>query len=122
MESNDLRQSLREAERGEAATWIDYPPTPRWWSPMFGLWSAVFALNVGYVDGWVGGVVNLVLAALMGGVIVWQRRRRGTFPTGRPPRELRAAFVGLFVGAAAIALVSWLVGELVAVWTAAVVA
>lgn len=122
MESNELRQSLLDAERGEAAAWIDYPPTPRWWSPMFGVWAAVFAVGVGLLHGVLGALVNLLLAAFMGGVIGWQRRVRGTFPTGRPPRELNASFVGLFGGAAVVALVSWLVGVQVAVWAAAVVA
>lgn len=122
MESNELRQSLLDAERGEAAAWIDYPPTPRWWSPMFGVWAAVFAASTGYVRGLPGALVTLVLAAFMGGVIGWQRRVRGTFPTGRPPRELTASFLGLFAGAAVIALLAWLVGVQVAVWAAAVVA
>ena len=122
MESNELRESLREAERGKASTWIDYPPTPRWWAPMFGVWAAVFTANEGYVGGLPGALVTLVLAAFMGGVIGWQRRVRGTFPTGRPPRELNASLLGLFAGAAVIALVAWLVAVQVAVWAAVVVA
>jgi hypothetical protein len=120
MESDDLRQSLREAERGEAATWIDYPPTPRWWAPMFGVWAAVLAANIGYVGGLVGALVTLALAAFMGGVIGWQRRVRGTFPTGRPPRELNGSMFRLMGGAAVLAVAAWAIGALVAVWLAVV--
>ena len=122
MESNELRESLRETERGEASTWIDYPPTPRWWAPMFGAWSAVLAANLGYVGGLVGALVSLALAAFMGGVIGWQRRVRGTFPTGRPPRELNRSMLLLAGGAAAIGVAAWLIGALVAVWLAVVLA
>jgi hypothetical protein len=122
MESNELRESLREAERGEASTWIDYPPTPRWWAPMFGAWSAVLAANIGYVGGPVGALVSLALAAFMGGVIAWQRRVRGTFPTGRPPRELNRSLLLLAGGAAAIGMAAWLIGATVAVWLAVVLA
>lgn len=111
MESSELRESLRGAERGEAATWIDYPPTPRWWLPMYGVWAFVFALNVGYLDGLAQALVSLVMAAFMGGVIGWARRYRGTFPSGKAPREFRWSFAGLFGGALVVAGLAWLVGE-----------
>lgn len=120
MESKDLRHALHEAERGEAATWIDYPPTPRWWAPMFGVWSAVLTLTVGLLDGLASAFGNLVLVACMGVVIGWQRRYRGTYPQGHAPREFSPAFAVLFGGALVVALLGWLVTVMVSVWLAAV--
>jgi hypothetical protein len=122
MESDELRQHLLEAERGEAAAWIDYPPTPRWWAPLFGVWTALFTLDTGFNDGLLQALGNLVLAAVMGGVIAWSRRWRGTYPRGRAPREFNPAFLGLFAGTALVAGAAWAIGATVSVWLAAVVA
>jgi hypothetical protein len=122
MESDEFRQSLREVERGEASTWIDYPPVPAWWAPFFGLWTFVFGLNLAYVEGPTASLVDLALVVVTLGLVAWQRRTRGTYPTRRMPRELVPSLVGLLLGVAAIGLLGWLVGFLTAGWVAAIVA
>ena len=122
MESDEIREALREADRAEAAPWIDYPATPRWWPVLFGAWACVFALNVGYVDGLPQALGSIVLAALMGVAAGWATRRRGTYPRGRAPRELRASFGVLFGGALVIAALGWLIASLITPWPAALVA
>lgn len=122
MESDDIRATLREADRAAAAPWIDYPPTPRWWAPLFGIWTLLFGLNIGYVDHLAQAVGSLVLALSMGALVGWQRSIRGTYPTGRAPREFRASMTVLFVGALVLGAIGWLVATLSAPWVGAVVA
>jgi len=117
-----LQQQLHEIERGESASWIVYPPTPWWWPVSFGLWAAVFTLVVSQLDGFVESISLLGLVALMGLAMVWDRRRRGTYPSGSPPRELWPAIAGLTVGAAVVAGLAWLAGEQLSVWLAVAVA
>lgn len=125
METNprdDLQEQLHEIERGESASWVVYPPTPAWWAIGFGLWAAALALTIGWLGGILQALVELGLIAVMGGVMAWDRRRRGTYPTGRPPRELRAT-IGLFVlGAIVVGGVAWFVGAQFSVGLAAVIA
>ena len=126
MESNggpdSVRQQLHEIDRGEAASWVVYPPTPVWWSVSFGLWAATFALVVGLLDGAVQSFAQLGLVLLLVLVMAWDRRRRGTYPSGRPPRELNGPILRLALGAPAVAALAWLAGEQVGVWLAAGVA
>lgn len=122
MESDEIREAMLEADRAAAAPWVEYPPTPRWWPYLFAAWTLVFALNIGYVDGLPQALGTLLLAIVMGVVTGWQRLRRGTYPTGRGPRELRASFVYLIVGAGVIALVAWLTSMTVAPWLGAIAA
>ena len=126
MESDDtrahLREALRMADRAEAAPWTDYPPTPRWWPPLFALWTLAFGLEIGYLDGLSQALTTLALAALMGVVIGWQRAYRGTYPTACAPREFRASLVGLVAGALVIVLLARLLGLAVAPWLGAVLA
>ena len=44
----DPYQQLAEAERAAAAPYVDYPPTPAWYAPAVGAWSAavVAALTI----------------------------------------------------------------------------
>ena len=38
-------------ERGEAASWVVYPPSPRWWPFLFGVWTFAYALALGLLEG-----------------------------------------------------------------------
>ena len=125
MESNEnraLHEQIREIERGEAAAWVVYPPTPVWYPVGFGLWAATLALAIGLLEGFPQAAAQLGLIALMGALMAWDRRRRGTYPTGRPPRELHGAILRMVLGAAAVSGLAWWVGEQVDVWLAAGVA
>ena len=45
MESNEsARDLLREADRAEAAPWVDFPPTPAWYPASVGIWGAALTL------------------------------------------------------------------------------
>ena len=117
-----LAEQLREIERGESASWVVYPPTPIWWPVGFGLWAAALALAIGLLDGLVQALAQLGLTLLMVGVMAWDRRRRGTFPSGQPPRELVPPMVRMVAGAAVVAGLAWWAGETVDVWLAAAIA
>ena len=119
---NELQQQLHEIERGEYASWVVYPRTPAWWAVAFGLWAAALALTVGRLEGIVQALIELGLIAVMGGAMVWDRRRRGTYPTGRPPRELRPAIGRLVLGAIVVGGVAWLVGAQLSVGLAVIIA
>jgi hypothetical protein len=126
MESDSRRDSVREQlsemERGELVSWVVYPPTPAWWAPFFGLWAAVLTLVIGLLDDVVLALAQLALVSVMFVVIAWDRRRRGTYPSGLPPRAFTAAVLWLVVGAAAVAGLAVLVAVYGSVWVAAVVA
>lgn len=120
MESTqELRERQRVAERAAAAPYVDYPPDPGWYAPLFGVWAAVFVLVVGLVDSpeWRSGGL-LVLALACGVIIGWQRRRRGTWPRGKPPAEIRRVGIAFVIGAAVVigvgALLLWLTPTAVA--------
>ncbi len=72
--------------------------------------------------GVVQALIELGLIAVMGGAMAWDRRRRGTYPTGRPPRELRPAIGILVLGAIVVGGVAWFVGAQLSVGLAAIVA
>ncbi len=109
-------------ERGELVSWVVCPPTPAWWAPGFGLWAAALALAIGLLDGVVQSLAQLGLILILFLVIAWDRRRRGTYPNGRPPRDLLWVIGGLVLGAALTSVVAWVVGELVSAWVAAAIA
>lgn len=118
-----LQEQLHEIERGESASWVVYPPTPFWWAPAFGLWSAALALVVGLLDGIVESLALLGLVAVMFLAMAWDRRRRGTYPSGRPPRELRPAIARLVLGAVVVGGAAWIVGVQVGLgWAVAIAA
>ena len=99
-----------------------YPPTPVWWPVGAGAWAGAYTLALALLDGAARSLAVLGLVALVVLAMAWDRRRRGTYPTGRPPRELRRAIAGMVLGAAAVAALSWLVAERVGAWPAAAVA
>ena len=122
MESNEIRETLRAADRAEAAPWLDYPPTPAWYPLAVGLWAAGITLVLGYLmDGWrIAGIVSLIAVEIV--FLSWYARYRGTLPSGAAPRGLRPAiarFCAAFVGVVALVLAGAL---LVAPWTGAAVA
>src|SRR4051812_11561793 len=125
MESDDPRDSLRaqldEIERGEQASWVVYPPTPLRWPVGFGCWAAAFTLVVGSLDGIVQALTELVLVLVLLAMMAWDRRRRGTYPNGRPPRELHGAILRMVLGAVVVGGLGWLLGERVSIWLAALV-
>lgn len=120
--AESVREQFRELQRGEAASWVFYPPTPVWWPLGYGIWAAVFALVVGLLDGTGQAVAQLVLTLMIGVTVAWDRRRRGAFPSGRPPREFRGAILRMLLGAAVVGGLAWLAGERASVWIAAAVA
>ena len=126
MESNQdhdsVKEQLREIERGEAASWVVYPPTPAWWPVFFGLWSAALVLAIGLLDEKTRSLAQLGLVVVLLAFLAWDRRRRGTYPSGAPPRELTCAIVGLTAACLAVAGLAWLVAAQVNPWVAAVLA
>lgn len=103
MESNEIERALREADRAEAAPWVDYPPTPRWYPPAVGVWAGLLTVAFTELEGSLRTAVLLGLVAAEFGFLRWYvRYRKSVMPTGRPPREFRTA-IGLFVlGAIAV--------------------
>ena len=93
MESDEIRAALDEADRAEAAPWVDYPPTPAWYPVGSGFWAAALVLVIGELDGPVFAFCMAGLIAIELGFLAWYRRYRGAMPTGAAPREFRAAIV-----------------------------
>lgn len=122
MESDEIREALRQADRGAAAPWIDCPPMPRWWPALVGAWALAYVLNIGYNDGLLQALGSVALLIVMGIIIGWQRVRRGTYPVRHWPRELWRSTIVLIGGVAAVALLAWLLGVTTAPWVAAVAA
>lgn len=114
-------QQLQDIERAQAATWLDHPATPWWWAPYFAVWSGALVLSVGYLPGWGSALGNLALVAASAFLIGYQRRHRGTWPTGDVPQELHRPLWMLLVGAVAVMAAATALGFLVSVWVSAVV-
>lgn len=119
MESDDARNALRAADRAAAAPWIDYPPVP-WWHPLFfAAYAAGLTLAIGLLDGLATAGVELVLVVVMLGYTRWYVRKRGTYPKGTPPQEIRRPLHLMIAGAVLIAVATFALGALVSVWLAA---
>lgn len=125
---SDLRKSQRMAqkmaERAEAAPYVDYPPTPKWYPPSVGVWAAALVLLIAQrEDHQVLTVIGiLALVAIEGAFLSWYSRYHGALPSLRhPPAEFRVAFLrylaGLAVVIGLIALAWWVVDP----WAAAIV-
>ena len=84
--------------------------------------GAGFSAAIGYLDGWVAALVEVALVGSALILITRMRRRRGTWPTGNAPRELRRSTAVLVGGAIAVGLLCWLVGAQVSVFAAVVLA
>lgn len=123
MESDEIREQLRAADRAEASPWVDYPPTPRWYPPATGAWAALLTLAVGVLDDGARVAAILALVAVEGCFLGWYvRYRGGVMPAGPAPREFRGAIMA-FVGAL-VAVIAGVVAlaALVAPWAGAVLA
>jgi hypothetical protein len=117
MESSPLPEQLRAVERGEAAPYVRFPPTPWWYAPVVGAWAAALVgtfswwrVNAALFVAWL-----LLLIVLEGLFIGWLKRRHGALPMpgyGRPPAEIASVWrgyaAGLVAAIAAIAVAWWL--------------
>jgi hypothetical protein len=102
MESDpDIRRVLLDVERAEAVAYLEYPPTPRWYFPAVGAWSALLVLAVTGLGDRPALAVPLLVAllAIEWAFLAWYRRYRQTMPslTGAPV-EIRREFTRYFVG------------------------
>ena len=122
MESNEMWESLRAADRAEAAPWLDYPPTPGWYPPATGAWAAALTLAFAMESGVLRSLAVLGLVGIELGFLRWYRRYRGTMPSGVPPRELRPAVATVMVALAATIATIGAVSLTVSPWAAALIA
>ena len=120
MESHEIRDSLRQADRSEAAPWIDYPPTPRWYPIATGVWAAALTVAFTALE---DGLRLLVLLALIGAELAfvrwYVRYRGGVMPTGPAPREFRRAITLFGLGAVTVVGGAYLLIVTVSPWVAA---
>jgi len=116
MESSEIRDVLREADRAEAAPWVEFPPTPWWYVPVASLWAGALVLALAFDSQAL--FLALVAAELL--FLAWYRRYRGLWPTGKAPRELRWPIVALVAGLAVAIGATLLVHDLAGPWWAAV--
>ncbi|GIF97556.1 hypothetical protein [Catellatospora citrea] len=118
MESIEVAEQLKAAERGAAAPYVDYPPTPWWYAPSVGAWVAAM---IGTFTWWrenaglfVGSLVALIAVEIL--FITWMRRRHGALPMpgkGTPPVEIAGVWRGYAAALPVIALLvaaAWLLG------------
>lgn len=103
MESDQLDPATarRIAERAEAAPYVDYPPTPWWYYPVVGLWTAALAylLTLSLTSDRDAQPWLVLLIALEVLFIQWLSRRHGAMPSFRnPPPEFRAVLARYLVG------------------------
>jgi hypothetical protein len=123
VESIDIAAQLRAAERGAAAPYISYPPSPWWYAPAVGAWAAAFVGSFIWwrVNGAMFATSLAILIALEAGFVQWMRRRHGALPMpgrGSPPSEIAVVWrgygVGVLIIAIIVALAWWLGGIAVA--------
>jgi len=110
MESNEIREQLLEAERAAAAPYVIYPKDPWWYPVLVGfigpLLVLVFTQTIGAFAGkttW-GALPSLAITLIALYIVFDQRRRRGTMPRGKAPRELRGVYRWYFTGAVVVAI------------------
>ena len=116
-----MHAALRDAERGAAAPYVDYPPTPWWFFPGTGLWAAGMVAAIALMAGEhvVGVLLLLALVGLEIGFIRWYRTKRGVSPRliGGPPElspVLRTYAVGCVAVLAVVVALYALVGPVAA--------
>lgn len=119
MES-DSAEVLRDAERAEAAPFVDYPPTPWWYPVAAGLWVGGVATVVVASLRWSSNgplvlvpltLAQMALLVVLGAFIRWYRRRWGSWPVMRnAPAEIRRAYKECGVASVAV------LGVTVALW------
>jgi hypothetical protein len=121
MESDEVREALREADRAEAAPWTDYPPTP-WWYPLAtGVWAAALVLAIAELDPATPALLGLVAIELL--FVRWYfRYRGGVMPSGPAPHEFRRAIRILLGVIVLVILAAYVLTTLVGTWAGAAVA
>jgi hypothetical protein len=119
METDEARESLRQAERAAAAPWIDYPPTPAWYLPAAGVFAAAMVVVNGALEGGTRAAGQAALVVVLLGYVTWYRRYRGLWPAGGAPRELRPAMWAFVAGALVVVLGAWALTAYVSVWVSA---
>lgn len=106
MESNEIRAQIREAERAAAAPHLTSADSPWWYAAFLGLVGPILAFTTsqalvtfnGGTSTW--PLIPALTAALIAlFVVLDQRRRRGTSPSGPPPHELRTVYRWYYTGA-----------------------
>jgi hypothetical protein len=117
MESIPPAEQLRVIARGEAAPYVHFPPTPRWYFPAAGVWAGALVGSFSYrthIALFAGTLVTLIALEVL--LVAWQKRRHGALPLpgyGRPPAEIvsvwRGYVAGMVVIAGAVAL-AWRLG------------
>ncbi|MQA82997.1 MAG: hypothetical protein GEV10_31855 [Streptosporangiales bacterium] len=124
MESKDeIREQLRAAERAAAAPYVDYPKDPWWTVPGFGALASLIVLGVNLreqsdMPDWAATLPLALVAAGACGYVLWQRRRRGTMPSGKAPREVNRVLWGFVLGAVVVAVVVFVFADLAPLWLA----
>lgn len=111
MESNEIREQLRLAERAAAAPYVDYPKDPWWHMPLLSLTSPIFAYMLyTMLHGTTTSrstisfpaVASLGIALI---IILHQRKRRGALPSGgKAPAELTRVLRWYAVGGITLAV------------------
>lgn len=124
MESaQDIARELRQADRAAAAPYIDYPPTPRSYLVVTGLWAICFCLTLAIPrPGPLREVTQLVLIAVSLALTGWYHRHRGTWPRGRAPEEIRRVKVAFLIGATMVVCLVAVAFGLAGPWVATPVA
>lgn len=110
MESNEIREQLREAERAAAAPYVTYPKDPWWYPALLGLTGPLLVLVLTQTFGAFAGKpswgafpsIAITLIALY--IVFDKRKRRGTFPLGKAPAELRGVYRWYFIGAVLVVI------------------
>lgn len=124
MESKDeARDQLRAAERAAAATYVDYPKDPWWFTPGFGVLAVLLVVMIKLQEqpqtpGWIATLLMVLILAGSLGALRFQRNRRGTLPSGRAPREVNRVLWGFILGAVVVAVTLFVLADLAPLWLA----
>ncbi|MDT9595212.1 hypothetical protein RDV89_19145 [Nocardioides zeae] len=125
MESDDIRDQLRQIERAEASPYVDQRRSPWWFAPGFAAWfGAMAAVQSFHWSGlssssmWTALLmlaVVLPLAALLGAYMSWHQSYHGAWPRtfGPKPPEIRRVYwyysIGFLLGAAGLVALAFVV-------------
>ncbi len=117
-----LLEAQRAAERGEAAPYVDFPPTPAWFPPAGGLWAGALVTAIASAGSHerlaiLGIMVLLVVQVLF---MKWYSRHHGALPSpqGAPP-EFVSAFRRYKIGVAVVLAATTTTWVLLGPWWAA---
>lgn len=105
MESNEIQDQLREAERAAAAPHITNTKAPWWHTLLLSLTGPALVLLMTQTQGIfsertpLGSLPSVVIALIALFVILDQRKRRGVTATGKAPLEIRRVLNWYLLGA-----------------------